>query len=145
MEHRQSGSIEVAASARDAWRVCTSYGEFPEFIPGIASCRRDEDGTWHWTGRAFGITREWRSWEGERVEGESLAWTTDDPMVPDGRVVVEPLGAERSRVSIEMAYEARSLRDRMLVNPALARVRLALDLRHFRRRVERVRDQAAPG
>jgi hypothetical protein len=66
-------------------------------------------------------------------------------MVPDGRVVVEPLGAERSRVSIEMAYEARSLRDRMLVNPALARVRLALDLRHFRRRVERVRDQAAPG
>ena len=146
MDRHQTGSIVVRASAADAWRVCSTFDEFPQFIPGIAACRRDPDGTWHWRGRAFAITRTWRSWEGDRVEGELLAWTTDDAMVPDGRVVVEPLAPDRARVRIEMIYSPRTTGDRLLVNPLLARLRLALDLRHFRRRVEQLaRPEPATG
>jgi uncharacterized membrane protein len=132
----ESGSIVVAAGARDAWEVCVAYEELPEYIPGIASCRLDDDGVWHWTGRAFGMERAWRSRETERRDGEFVAWVTDDPMVPDGRVLVEPLDQSHARVTIELRYRTMTWRDRVLVNRAFARARLALDLRHYRRRVE---------
>ena len=54
-------------------------------------------------------------------------------------VLVEALGPERTRVRIEMRYSPQTRRDRILVNPALARLRLRFDLAHFRRRVEEQR------
>lgn len=137
----RSGSIDVAVHATFAWRACTQLERFPEFLAGIDSCTRLADGRYAWTGRAFGLRREWTSEWVERRPPELLAWRTDDPMVPDGRVVVEPLGPGRARVSIEMRYHAVTRLDRLLVNGPATRLRLWFDLRSFKRWIE---SQRAP-
>jgi uncharacterized membrane protein len=135
----RSGSITVAADATTTWRVCADIRRFPEFIAGIDAFEQLPDGRHRWRGKAFGITRTWTSEWVARRPPDLIAWRTDDPMVPDGRVVVEPLGRHRARVSIEMHYQPQTWVDRMLVNRAATYLRLQWDLRAFRRYVERRR------
>ncbi|MCW2973864.1 MAG: cyclase [Thermoleophilia bacterium] len=138
----RSGSIVVDVPAARAWHACSRIEHFPEFLAGLESCRPLPDGRYEWTGRAFGITRRWRSTWIERRFADFLSWSTDDPMVPDGRVVIEALGPAQARVSIEMRYVPQSRRDRLLVNGAATRLRLWFDLRAFKRWVERTPQRA---
>jgi uncharacterized membrane protein len=135
----RAGSIDVSVNAAFAWRACTQLERFPEFLVGIDSCTKLADGRYAWTGRAFGLRRAWTSEWVERRRPELLSWRTDDPMVPDGRVFIEPLGPNRCRVSIELRYHAVSRLDRMLVSGPATRARLWFDLRSFKRWIEHQR------
>lgn len=133
---RHSGSVVIAAPLASTWDVCADLELLPEFISGLASCTSLGDERYRWRGRAFGIERSWVSEWVERRRPSFLAWRTDDPMVPDGRIVLEPLGRCRTRLSIELRYEPAGLIDRVLVNPVTTRLRLRWDLASFRRFVE---------
>jgi uncharacterized membrane protein len=129
----RTGSIVVDHDVITTWSACAAIERLPEYVAGIESCRMLPDGRQEWVGRAFGIERIWRSEWVERTPYSRIAWHTDDPMVPDGDVTVEPVGDDQSRVTITMHYEPQTMLDRVLVNPAATRLRLAWDLRCFRR------------
>lgn len=127
------GSIVVDHDLTTTWSACAEIERLPEYIAGIESCRVLPDGRQEWVGRAFGIERTWRSEWVERTPYSRIAWRTDDPMVPDGDVTVEAVDDDHARVTITMRYEPQTTLDRVLVNPAATRLRLAWDLRCFRR------------
>lgn len=127
------GSIIVDHDVVRTWNACAQIERLPEYIAGLSSCVDLPDGSQQWVGRAFGIERTWRSEWVDRTPHSHIAWRTDDPMVPDGEVRVEPVSRERSRVTISMHYEPQTLLDRILVNRVATQVRLRWDLRAFRR------------
>lgn len=136
------GSVVVAVPADRAWELCAAIERLPEFVAAIESCDRIDELHHRWTGRAFGVRRTWLSEWVERTPGGRIAWRTDDPMVPDGEVEVRRLDECRSRVTIVMRYEPRTLVDAILVNRITTRLRLAWDLRSFRRWAEAQRTGA---
>lgn len=138
----QSGSVCVTASLADTWNVCSDFERFPEFITGIHSCAPQPDGSFAWAGKAYGVRRSWTSRDVERHEEQLIVWVTDDPMVPDGRVVLEALADNRVRVSIEMTYEPTAIPERILAASRIPQLRLRWDLRSFRRRVQHVASAA---
>ncbi len=134
----EAGEIVVDAPIEQVWEICTTLENFPDFIAGLKSCKPLANGDYQWDGRAFGIQRTWQSSWVKKEHPHLIAWRTDEPMVPSGRVFLEEVGPDRTRVQIEMRYLPQTLLDQILINPIFARARLRFDLLMFARYVRQI-------
>jgi len=131
---RTSTVVEAPVAATyGAW---TRFEEFPSFMDGIEEVRQVDDTHLHWRATVGGKTREWDARIVEQVPDQRVVWESTSGTRNDGVVRFASLGADRTRVDVELAFAPTSVTERVGSAIGLADRRVKADLERFRKLVE---------
>jgi uncharacterized membrane protein len=102
-------SIEVQVPVQQAYNQWTQFEEFPRFMGGIESVQQLDDTHVQWAAEIGGESRQWTAEITEQRPDEKIAWKTIEGEVRnDGVVTFEQIGANQTRVTVEMEVEGES-------------------------------------
>lgn len=125
-------SIEVDAPVSRVYNQWTQFEDFPHFMEGVEKVQQLDDKRLHWVADIAGKRKEWDAEIYEQVRDERVAWRSTSGAPNAGVVVFQPLEANRTRVSVRMAYEPETFGEK--IGDALGFVtrRLQGDLNRFK-------------
>jgi uncharacterized membrane protein len=129
-------SIEVAVPVRTAYDQWTQFEEFPRFMEGVESVRQLDDKRLAWRAAIAGKTEEWTASITEQTPDRVIAWHSTTGAVNNGRVTFEPLGADRTRVSIAIGYDPKGVVEKSGDALGFVDRRVQGDLERFKKFIE---------
>jgi uncharacterized membrane protein len=129
-------SIDVGVPVSTAYNQWTQFEEFPKFMDGVQSVEQIDDTHLRWVAEVGGERREWRSEIVEQIPDEKLAWRADDGNGPNGIVAFEPLGEDKTLITVEMSYEPEGLKETLGAKIGLDNRQVREDLERFKQVVE---------
>jgi uncharacterized membrane protein len=129
--------VDVDCPVRTVYNQWTQFEEFPRFMDGVKDVKQLDDTHVHWRAEIWGKDKEWDAEITEQVPDEKIGWKSTSGDAPNAGVVrFEPLGADRTRVRLTMAYEPQGAAEN--VGDALgilsARVQSSVD--NFKKYIE---------
>jgi uncharacterized membrane protein len=129
-------SVEVAVPVRTAYHQWTQFGEFPRFMGGVSEVRQVSDTQTHWVTTIGGVTREFDAEITEQLPDRRVAWMSTSGMKQAGMVDIEPVAADRSRVTVRMDYEPRGIAEKAADAMGILTRQVRGDLDRFREFIE---------
>ncbi len=129
-------SIDVTVPVSTAYNQWTQFEEFPKFMEGVESVTQIDDTHLRWVAEVGGERREWRAEIVEQVPEEKLAWRAIEVNGPNGIVTFEPLGEEKTLITVEMSYEPEGLKETLGAKIGLDSRQVREDLQRFAALVE---------
>jgi uncharacterized membrane protein len=129
-------SIDVGVPVSTAYNQWTQFEEFPTFMEGVESVGQIDDTHLRWVAEVGGERREWRAEIVEQVPDEKLAWRAVEVNGPNGIVTFEPLGEEKTLITVEMSYEPEGLKETLGAKIGLDNRQVREDLERFKQVVE---------
>ena len=106
---RVEKTVEVACPVRTVYNQWTQFEEFPRFMAGVKEVRQLDDTHLHWHAEIWGKDEEWDAEITEQTPDERISWRSTSGATSAGTVRFEPLGADRTRVRLVMAYEPKGV------------------------------------
>lgn len=104
MEHVEK-TVEVNCPIHTVYNQWTQFEEFPRFMAGVKEVRQIDDTHVHWHAEVWGKDKEWEAEITEQEPDKRISWKSVSGAANAGTVRFEPLGTERTRVRLVMAYE----------------------------------------
>ena len=129
-------SIEVDVPVSTAYNQWTQFEEFPKLMEGVESVEQIDDTHLRWVAEIGGERREWRAEIVEQVPDEKLAWRAVEVNGPNGIVTFEPLGEDKTLVTVEMSYEPEGLKETLGAKIGMDARQVQEDLERFKQVVE---------
>ena len=102
-------SIEVEAPLSAVYNQWTQFEEFPRFMEGVESVQQMGDRRLHWCATVAGKKKEWDAEIREQVPDEKIIWNSTSGDENAGMVKFDSLGADKTRVHLEMSYDPEGL------------------------------------
>ena len=99
-------SVEIRVPAHVAYNQLTQFEDYPRFMEEVESAEQVDDTHVRWTTRIGQHARDWRSEIVEQQPDRCIAWRNVEGPVSTGRVDVQELGADSSRVTFTVESEA---------------------------------------
>src|SRR5689334_7209331 len=96
--------IEVNVPVRTAYDQWTQFEEFPRFMEGVEYVKQINDKTLHWKAEIAGKVEEWDAVIEQQEPDKRVAWHSTSGAQNSGAVSFQPLGANKTRVTLEMGY-----------------------------------------
>jgi uncharacterized membrane protein len=97
--------IEVDCPVGTVYNQWTQFEEFPRFMAGVKEVRQLDDTHVHWHAEVWGKDKEWDAEITEQEPDNRISWKSISGAPNAGTVRFEPLGADRTKVRLAMAYE----------------------------------------
>ena len=138
-------SIDVGVPVSTAYNQWTQFEEFPQFMEGVESVGQIDDTHLRWVAEVGGERREWRAEIVEQVPDEKLAWRAVEVSGPNGIVTFEPLGEEKTLITVEMSYEPEGLKESLGAKIGLDNRQVREDLERFKQVVEALGQETGAG
>lgn len=131
-----SESIDVDVPVQTAYNQWTQFEEFPRFMEGVESVQQLDDTHVRWAAEIAGKHHEWEAEITEQEPDRRVAWRATDGKDNAGAVTFEPLGENKTRVNVEVTYDAEGLLE--MVGSALGADdrRVRGDLERFKELIE---------
>jgi uncharacterized membrane protein len=104
MEHVEK-IVEVNRPVSTVYNQWTQFEEFPSFMDGVKEVRQLDDTHLHWRAEIWGKEKEWDAEITEQEPDTRISWKSISGAPNAGTVRFEPLGDDRTRVRLVMAYE----------------------------------------
>ncbi len=101
-------SVEIKAPAHVAYNQLTQFEDYPRFMDEVESAEQVDDTHVRWTTKIGQHARDWQSEIVEQKPDQCIAWRNVEGPVSTGRVEVQALGADSSRVTFTVESEATS-------------------------------------
>jgi uncharacterized membrane protein len=98
-------TIEVDCPVRTVYDQWTQFEDFPKFMAGVKSVRQLDDTHLHWQAEVWGKDEAWDAEITEQTPDTRISWKSVSGAKNAGTVRFEPLGPERTRVRLALAYE----------------------------------------
>jgi uncharacterized membrane protein len=98
-------SVEIDCPVRTVYNQWTQFEDFPNFMAGVKNVRQIDDTHLHWSAEVWGKNEEWEAEITEQTPDERISWQSVGGARNAGTVRFEPLGPDRTRVRLVMAYE----------------------------------------
>jgi uncharacterized membrane protein len=98
-------TIEVDCPVRTVYDQWTQFEDFPKFMAGVKSVRQLDDTHLHWQAEVWGKDEAWDAEITEQTPDTRISWKSVAGAKNAGTVRFEPLGPERTRVRLALAYE----------------------------------------
>jgi uncharacterized membrane protein len=129
-------SIEVDVPVAAAYNQWTQFEEFPRFMEGVESVTQIDDATLHWVAEIGGVRREWDAKIVRQEPDRVIAW--DGFGGPDnaGMVAFEPLGPDRTRVTVTLDWEPQDAVEKAADALGIVSRRIQKDLERFKAYIE---------
>jgi uncharacterized membrane protein len=129
-------SIEVDVPVRTAYNQWTQFEEFPQFMEGVESLKQIDDTHLQWVAEISGKRREWQAEIVDQVPDQKVAWRAVDGNGPNGIVEFEPLGEDKTLVTVEMAYEQEGFTEQLGAKVGIDSRQVKGDLERFKQLIE---------
>ena len=97
--------IEVDRPVRTVYNQWTQFETFPQFMAGVKEVQQIDDTHVQWRAEVRGKEVEWDAEITEQDPDKRISWKSVSGVHNAGTVRFEPLGANRTRVRLVMAYE----------------------------------------
>ena len=135
-------SIDLDVPVQVAYQRWTRFEEFPRFMEGVEEVRRLDAKRLHWVATIGGTRKEWDAQITEEVPNERIAWRSEAGECTAGLVTFQPLGNNRTRITVRLEYEPQGVKETVGDWLGLVSRRVEHDLERFKAYVEG-RGQAA--
>ena len=130
-------TIEVDRPVRTVYNQWTQFEEFPRFMDGVREVEQLDATHVRWHADIFGKDKQWDVEITEQVPDEKIGWKSISGDAPNaGTVRFEPLGADRTRVRLVMAYEPQGATESMGDALGLLRMRVEKSVNQFKKYIE---------
>jgi uncharacterized membrane protein len=129
-------SIEVNVPIRTAYNQWTQFEEFPRFMEGVESVKQLDDTTLHWVANVGGERKEWRARITEQIPDHHIAWRSEDGEFTSGVVSFQPLGSDKTRVTVRLNYAPKGMTEKLGDMLGVVSRRVDGDLQRFKDFIE---------
>jgi hypothetical protein len=129
-------SMEVDVPVRVAYNQWTQFEEFPRFMEGVEEVRQLDEKRLHWKAQIAGKTEEWDAVISEQVPDQRIAWRSTTGAKNAGTVTFQPLGPNRTRISLHLDYQPEGVVEQVGSALGLVDRRIEGDLRRFKEFIE---------
>lgn len=129
-------TLEVDRPVRTVYDQWTQFESFPEFMDGVTAVRQVDDTHTAWDVEIAGVERHFDATIVEQRPDERVAWTTTDGAYHAGEVRFEPVGADRTRVTLEMDFEPEGVAEKAGEMLGVVGSRVKGDLERFKDYIE---------
>ena len=102
-------TVEVERPIHTVYNQWTQFEDFPHFMAGVKEIRQLDDTHLFWHAEVFGKDKEWEAEITEQQPDSRISWKSVSGAPNTGTVRFEPLGPERTRVRLAMAYEPEGI------------------------------------
>jgi uncharacterized membrane protein len=100
-------SIEVNVPVHTAYNQWTQFEDFPRFMEGVKEVKQLDDKRLMWHAEIAGKDERWNAEITEQEPDRIIAWQSTSGAPNGGRVTFQPLGNDRTKVSLRLEYEPR--------------------------------------
>lgn len=125
-------SIDVNVPVRVAYNQWTQFEDFPSFMENIVEVRQIDDSHVHWHAEIGGKHKEWDTEIVEQVPDQRIAWRTTAGPENHGIVSFEPVGGDRTRVSVDIEYQPETTMEKVGDMLGMVSSNVEEDLENFR-------------
>ena len=129
-------SIEVNVPLSQAYNQWTQFEDFPQFMSGVDSVRQLDDTTVHFQTSIAGVKREYDARIALQEPDRLVTWESLDEPRNAGTVRFEPLGADQTKVTVELTWEPDSAAEKIGAAVGLDSRQVASDLKRFKKFIE---------
>ena len=129
-------SVEVDVPVRTAYNQWTQFEQFPSFMEGVESVQQIDDTHLRWAAEIGGRRHEWDAEITHQEPDRRIAWRARDGKYNSGNVTFEDAGANRTRINVEMTYDAEGLVESLGSAVGADDRRVKKDLERFKELVE---------
>ncbi|WP_434148829.1 SRPBCC family protein [Methylocaldum gracile subsp. desertum] len=110
----------------------TQFEDFPSFMENIVEVRQIDDSHVHWHAEIGGKHKEWDTEIVEQVPDQRIAWRTTAGPENHGIVSFEPVGGDRTRVSVDIEYQPETTMEKVGDMLGMVSSNVEEDLENFR-------------
>lgn len=103
MTHTEK-SIDVSVPLRTAYNQWTQFESFPDFMKGVRRVEQLDDKTLRWVAEIGGKEVEWTAEITHQEPDRHIGWRATSGAPNAGSVKFEPLGTEKTRVTVRLEY-----------------------------------------
>jgi uncharacterized membrane protein len=129
---RFEDSIEIAAPVRAAYNQWTQFEEFPRFMDGVERVVQLDDKHLQWTAKVAGREKSWTAEIVDQTPDRRIAWKSVSGANNAGAVLFEPLGPDRTRVTLKLDAEPDGAVETIGANLGVLERQVKGDLERFR-------------
>lgn len=129
-------SIEVDRPLSRVYNQWTQFEEFPRFMEGVKEVRQLDDQRLHWRADIGGKEKEWTAKIVEQIPDNRIAWRSEAGEYTSGQVDFAKLGADRTRVALEISYDPKGFIENAGDAIGLVSRRIENDLERFKEFIE---------
>ena len=101
-------SIEVDVPVTTAYNQWTQFEEFPLFMEGVEEIQQLDDSRLRWVAHIGGKRKEWYAKIINQSPDKEITWKSEEGTWTAGRVAFEPIGLEKTQITLEMGYDTES-------------------------------------
>lgn len=129
-------TIDVDVPVRMAYDQWTQFEEFPRFMSHVEEVRQLDDKRLHWRASIAGQEKTWNAEIVKQVPNQIIAWRSTSGSENAGTVSFQPLGADRTKVTLNLSYEPEGVAERVGDAVGIAAGSIEGDLRRFKEFIE---------
>jgi uncharacterized membrane protein len=130
-------SVEIDLPVSTVYNQWTQFEEFPRFMEGVKRVTQLDDKRLHWVAEIAGKEKEWEARITEQIPDRRIAWQSEAGEFTAGTVNFEPLGPNRTRVTLEMVYDPKGVVENIGDKLGVVSQRVENDLARFKEFIER--------
>jgi uncharacterized membrane protein len=130
-------SIEVARPVRTVYNQWTQFEDFPQFMEGVERVEQIDDTHVHWVAEIAGVRREWDAEILRQEPDRVIAWRSTSGARNDGEVLFDPIGADRTRVTLKLDFEGDDAVEKAGEKLGIVSKRVKGDLERFEEFIEK--------
>ena len=129
-------SIEIDLPVSTVYNQWTQFEDFPQFMEGVESVTQLDDKRLHWVAEIAGTREEWDAEIVDQEPDRRIAWRAISGTTNDGVVTFESLGANATRVTLDLDVEAESLKEKIGEKLGFVSKQAEGDLKRFKEFIE---------
>src|SRR5438105_9448097 len=133
---RFESDIDVDVPVRSAYDQWTQFESFPRFMEGVESVVQLDDKNLRWTADIGGQRREWTATITDQTPDTRVAWKSTSGAENAGAVLFEPVGPNRTRITLKIDADPQGAVDTVGANAGLLERRVEGDLKRFKEFIE---------
>lgn len=130
-------SIEVGVPVHTVYHQLTQFEDYPRFMQDVETVHRLDDTHLHWSTRMSNRSVEWDAEITEQQPDRCIAWHNTSGPTNAGMVEVQPVGADKARVTLTIESEPDQVPGSPAGNSEASMAqRLEQDLARFKQLIE---------
>lgn len=134
--HHFEKTIDVDQPVSTVYNQWTQFEEFPKFMAGVREVRQTDDTHLHWQAEVFGKHEEWDAQITEQEPDKRISWKSISGPRNAGTVRFEPIGENRTRVRLVMAYAPEGAIEAVGSSLGAVNAQLQTSVEQFKRFIE---------